>query len=343
MNVLCLWYQPPDARPAPFINPMCRASKAFPQFGIDLRVQKVTTPLHAEADLADSWYDVLLLHEAPLYEPAIEIDRPVIFLERLDGAQLRRCRTYLDRIAGVIKAYTFRNRHDYNLTYDRKHIETLHDAGIKCLKPIYCEDPPDPVLLKSERDKIRTGYGFGAWDNIVGLIDREVNFDAERPIDVQFAGTVSYEESEVDAHRMLALKSVIEWNVQRPTRGAAKAGRQLRYKDYVREISRSKCVLCPWGWGESTHRDYEAWMLGAVVVKPNTDYVESWPDVYRAGVTYVECAPDFSDAHEKIAHVVENFGDYKRMRTRTRELVRRAWSASAIADRIGQQIEELIA
>lgn len=342
MNVLCLWYQPPDARPAPFINPLIRSAEAFSQFGIDLRVQQVTTPDAADVVLGLADYDVLLLHEAPLYEPAIEIDRPVIFLERLDGAQLRRCRTYLDRIAGVIKAYTFRNRHDYNLTYDRKHIETLHDAGIKCLKPIYCEDPPDPVLLKSERDKIRTGYGFGAWDNIVGLIDREVNFDAERPIDVQFAGTVSYEESEVDAHRMLALKSVIEWNVQRPTRGAAKAGRQLRYKDYVREISRSKCVLCPWGWGESTHRDYEAWMLGAVVVKPNTDYVESWPDVYRAGVTYVECAPDFSDAHEKIDHIVNHFSDYDCMRGLARRLVAFSYSAKVVARHMSEQIKALI-
>lgn len=339
MNVLCLWYQPPDARPAPFINPMCRASKAFPQFGIDLRVQKVTTPLHAEADLADPWHDVLLLHEAPLYEPAIEIDRPVIFLERLDGAQLRRCRPYLDRIAGVIKGYTFRNRSEYNLTYDRKHIETLHDAGVKCLKPIFCEDPPDPVLLKSERDKIRTGYGFGAWDNIGQLVDREIDFDAERPIDVQFAGTVSYEESEVEAHRLSALHAVQAW----PGVQSGIGGRPMSYKQYTREMLRSKCVLCPWGWGESTHRDYEAWMLGAVVVKPNTDYVESWPDVYRAGETYIECAPDFSDAHEKIAHITEHFDEYMTMRVVMWRLIEQAYQPYFVAGHMAEQIKALIA
>lgn len=338
MKVLCLWYQPPDARPAPFINPMIRSAKAFSQFGINLEVHRVGTGAEADASLSGD-YDVLLLHEAPLYEPAVEIDRPVIFLERLDGAQLRRSRKYLDRIAGVIKAYTFRNRHDYNLTYDRKHIETLHDAGIKCLKPIYCEDPPDPVLLKSERDKIRTGYGFGAWNNIGQLVDREIDFDAERPIDVQFAGTVSYEESEVEAHRRAALEAVYKW----PGRHVGIGGRKLGYKQYVREMQNTKAVLCPWGWGESTHRDYEAWMLGAVVVKPNTDYVESWPDVYRAGETYVECAPDFSDAHEKIAHIVENFDEYKSMRKYAHSIVAIAYAPDMIAEHMAKQIKALIA
>lgn len=341
MKVLCLWYQPPDSRPAPFINPMIRSAKAFSRCGIDLEVHRVATGSEADTSLNGD-YDVLLLHEAPLYRNALDIarvrDRPVIFLERLDGAQLRRCRKYLDRIAGVIKGYTFRHRHDYNLFYDRRHIETMHDAGIKCLKPIYCGDPPEPVLLQSERDKIRTGYGFGAWDNIGQLVDRPIDFDAERPIDVQFAGTVSYEESEVEAHRLAALHAVQAWGGVQSGIG----GRPMSYKQYTREVSRSKAVLCPWGWGESTHRDYEAWMLGAVVVKPNTDYVESWPDVYRAGETYVECAPDFSDAHELIAHIVDHFDEYKEMRKYARALVFSHYRADVIAKHMAKQIRSLV-
>jgi hypothetical protein len=89
-------------------------------------------------------------------------------------------------------------------------------------------------------------------------------------------------------------------------------------------------------------------MLGAVVVKPNTDYVESWPDMYHtgktytAGKTYVECLPDFSDAHEKIDHIVHHFGDYLSMRQRARSLVVEAYSAEAIAQHMAKQIRSLV-
>lgn len=64
---------------------------------------------------------------------------------------------------------------------------------------------------------------------------------------------------------------------------------------YNREL-RSACgVLSPFGYGEECLRDFEAVLNGAALVKPDMSHLETWPDIYRAGDTYVPCAWDSSD------------------------------------------------
>ena len=337
MKVLCLCYRPKGWREIPFMRPMQRVVGHFEPFGIAMNVQMVDTDVEVEAALAGD-YDVLLLHEMPLYEPAIDCGKPVIFLERLDGAQLRLSRKHLYRIRGVIKGYVFRDRTQYVREYDRAHIRILNEARVACRQPLYRDELPEASLNDADCNKVRVGYGFGAWDNVNGPIQTEIDFDAHRPIDVHFAGTVDYEDTEVEAHRRRALHAAKTWPYSR----VASPGRQIATATYHRQILDSKTVLCPWGWGEASHREYEAWLLGAVVIKPDTDYVEAWPDMYRSGETYVACRPDFSDVHEKIDHVRRHWDDYRPMRERARRLVAEAHRAEHVAKRMSLLIKELV-
>jgi hypothetical protein len=321
------------------MNPVQRSLGAFSAHGIDFRLHHVKTTTEADTVLAGD-YDVLLLHEKPFYKPALDCGRPVIFLERVDGAQLRNGRGYLGQITGIIKSYAFRDRGLYNRTADRYHVELLERAGIDCGRPLYVDVPLRVDLAIEQLAKIRTGYGFGAWQNMSFGATVGIDFSAPRPIDVHFAGSASniYQGTEVEAHRLLALSVADTW----PGQHVAKDGRPWPLRRYHHSILNSKCVLCPWGWGESTHRDYEAMLLGAVMVKPNTDHVESWPDIYRAGKTYIACEPDFSDAHDRIDHIVKHFDDYLPMRLLARKLILDAWPAEKIAGRLAMQIKELV-
>lgn len=340
MKVCCLWYQPAESRAAPYMHPVQRCLGAFAQFGIDFHLHHAETDGQAD-EVLDGDYDVLLLHEKPLYEPALDCGRPIVFLERVDGAQLRESRNYLDRIAGVIKAYTFRDRTFYNRTFDRYHIDVLHAARIRCGHPLWKDSRyAHPPLSQPDLAKIRTGYGFGAWHNLSWAVTADIDLAAPRPTDVHFAGSTGdvYQASEVAVHRNLALYAARRWRGPH----VAVSGRPWPMREYHRSIIDSKCVLCPWGWGESTHRDYEAMLLGAVMIKPDTDHVETWPDIYRAGETYVACEPDFSDVHEKIDHIVKHFDDYRPMREQARQLILDAWPAERIAERLATQIKELV-
>lgn len=84
-------------------------------------------------------------------------------------------------------------------------------------------------------------------------------------------------------------------------------------------LSRSKICICPWGYGEMCYRDYEAMLSGCVIVKPYTDFVETWPRIYRAGLTYVVCKTDFSDINEICQQILDNYDDYTDMINSNRE------------------------
>ena len=346
MKLLCLCYRPADyQREIPYILPMQRiatldadgASRYFRPYGITLDLKIASSHAEMDAALAGD-YDVLVLHEKPLYEPAIDCGKPVIFLERLDGAQLRNSREYLPRICGVIKGYVFRDRQQYNAIPDRAHIKVLSEHGLTGRKPLYGAEPAAPRIEQADLIKLRAGYGFGAWNNATTPARMDVDLDAPRSIDVHFAGTVDYQHTEVEAHRRRALWVAEQW----PYNSIASPGRQISTGEYHQQLLASKTVLCPWGWGEATHREYEAWLLGAVVIKPDTDYVEGWPDMYQSGYTYVACRPDFSDAHEKIDHVRRHWDDYRPMRERARRLVAESHKAEHVAKRMSLLIEDLV-
>ena len=87
-------------------------------------------------------------------------------------------------------------------------------------------------------------------------------------------------------------------------------------------LYRSKICVCPWGYGEMCYRDYEAMLSGCVMVKPNSDFIETWPDIYQNGVTYVACKHDLSDLNEVCQTVLDNYGDYKEMIERNHKVLR---------------------
>jgi len=64
---------------------------------------------------------------------------------------------------------------------------------------------------------------------------------------------------------------------------------------YMLELRGSKVTFSPFGWGEVCYRDYEAVVWGSLLLKPSMDHLETTPNIFVAGQTYVSCAWDFSD------------------------------------------------
>ncbi len=333
MNVLFLYNHPHHAAP------LLRCQQHLPEYGVTLRPRLVKDNEHLGGRVNA---DAVLLQEPPVHEELFDCGCPVILLERIDGAQLRAARRYLPRVAGVIKGYAFDKRNTYNTTCDRAHIEILARTGVQCDRPRACSDPPDPQLSPDDMAKIRVGYGFGSYDGAERFAKTFVDLDAERPYDVHFAGVVEYQQSEIETHRRLALEAARTWGELHPERASFGAGRVFSQEEYPVQLLRSKTVLGPWGWGESCHRDWEAWALGCVLIKPLSDYVECWPRAYVAGNTYVPCKPDFSDAHKQVDRVIRHWDTYRRMRELTRAMAVEAWGPEGIAQQMAGAIKSLL-
>ena len=57
-------------------------------------------------------------------------------------------------------------------------------------------------------------------------------------------------------------------------------------KEYRKNMYESKFVVSPFGCGEICYRDYETFMAGAALIKPDMSHLETWPNLYIPNETY---------------------------------------------------------
>ena len=70
----------------------------------------------------------------------------------------------------------------------------------------------------------------------------------------------------------------------------------------------SKIVFSPYGFGAyGAPRDVQSAQFGSVLIKPKLDWVDTKPNMYVDGETYIACKQDFSDLEEKVDYVLSNF------------------------------------
>ena len=79
-----------------------------------------------------------------------------------------------------------------------------------------------------------------------------------------------------------------------------------RFK-YLNEIKISKYVISPFGWGELCPRDFETFIYGAILIKPDMKTIDTWPDWYISKKTYLSLKWDFSDFKDQIDFAINNY------------------------------------
>jgi len=81
---------------------------------------------------------------------------------------------------------------------------------------------------------------------------------------------------------------------------------KLSRRSYMKELRQSKVVLSPFGWGEITLKDFEVFLTGGMLLKPSLEHMETWPNFYSDGVTYLSHTWDLNDLEEKISWALDN-------------------------------------
>lgn len=149
---------------------------------------------------------------------------------------------------------------------------------------------------------------FGLSVQMVDFFLGELDIISPRPIDLHSRLTVKGTEW-YKAMRQEAFDAVEGLNM--PQLNIASKGFVKRYK-FFKEMQQSKMCFSPFGYGEVCFRDYESFATGALLLKPNMDHLNVWPDIFVAGETYVSLEWDLSDLKEKVAEYQSN--DYERKR-----------------------------
>lgn len=58
-------------------------------------------------------------------------------------------------------------------------------------------------------------------------------------------------------------------------------------KIYLKTMRSSMAIVSPYGWGEICYRDFETFLAGAALIKPNMDHIDTWPNLYKKHETYI--------------------------------------------------------
>ncbi len=73
---------------------------------------------------------------------------------------------------------------------------------------------------------------------------------------------------------------------------------------YGRELRQSRIAASPFGYSEINYKDFEVFLAGGVLLKPDMSHLETWPNYYVAGTTYVAHRWDLADVETQIETIL---------------------------------------
>lgn len=179
-------------------------------------------------------------------------------------------------------------------------------------------------------DKLRLSWNIGVGDYPRGKLRQRVGYMAARLLGIPVAkafyrrGRAFHPEKNrglFAAHCRIGLISRPSISFQRSLilekvkgDGAFLTG-SVGQAAFNREIQNAKITVSPFGWGEVCLRDFEAVQNGSLLLKPDMSHLETWPDVFLPGETYVPFDWDAETLVEKTHAYLENDSERSRIAT----------------------------
>jgi hypothetical protein len=205
-----------------------------------------------------------------------------------------------------LRAYGVATYGDTNLVdHFGKHFDLQHEERLY---------PVSEAFL----DKLMLGPTFNTSPRLWPGLSRSVPRQGDRPIDLHARlGSRPTEDGWYSHMRGEAVEKV------RSLRGlnVAHGGFVSSFR-FLRELAMCKVCFSPFGFGEVCWRDYEAVMSGALLLKPDMSAVETRPDIFVAGETYVSLEWDLSDFEEKLSFYLEHRDEREAISRRAFEVLR---------------------
>jgi hypothetical protein len=313
-------------------GPILAAAPYLRRAGITITSHQVQDAAQAAAALRPC--DLLMIAPEVFVESLKTSDTPIVLVESDDPGYVAGAATLIDYAVGVIKQYLYTPYSTYQDTRRNQSAWALAEAGpLELRVPSVCWT--QTPMSVANINKLHGFCGFGSWERMRELVPCSLNLDAPRPIPVHFVGTLTYTDPSVGWHRHKAAE------VCTAIGGIGHARNTYQPTAYAKEIRQAKVVLSPWGWCAVCHRDWEALAAGCVLVKPDSSFVESFPDITSIRAPYIPCRLDFADVPAIVEHVVANWEFYRPLRERGLRLAQAALDDTQNAARLQQIIQTI--
>jgi len=79
---------------------------------------------------------------------------------------------------------------------------------------------------------------------------------------------------------------------------------------YLRELRDSKIVTSPFGYSEVNYKDFETFISGGLLLKPDMSHLQTYPALYHEGITYVAHDWNLTNLEERIEQILADYPHY---------------------------------
>lgn len=184
-------------------------------------------------------------------------------------------------------------------------------------------------------DRIATGWNIALDDKIVDLArDMPPPPDSGRKTDILCRASVGPDvwthplrNGAVEALHALSDRFAIHAPTDRVPQEA-----------YYREMLDAKISFSPFGFGEICWRDFEAILCGSLLMKPDMSHVDTAPDLFIPGETYVPIAWDHSDLERVAARYLADDAARRAITRRARQTLLEALRPGWFLDRFEEVV-----
>ena len=272
----------------------------------------------------------------------------IIFDERVSAGRLPFWHLGYDQVLGYVKTSLLRDENLYNFKYpDASYhyhlMDKLYNGQKSCGHRLHFDE--------KFFYKVHLGWNLGLFDFFA---DTKPDFEQDKPIDIHFSVVTTPFFDRDDKYYILhrnnfvgeVSKIVSRYNLT--TSGLC--GKRRMFPTLKLEIDReyhslmrkSKICLSPFGDGEMCWRDFEAVVHGAILIKPDVSFINTWPDIYRPMETYVPVKLDLSDLEEVICTVINNYSKYKYITINAYESLKKSFSNEVFASRFDRIVKSIL-
>jgi len=83
--------------------------------------------------------------------------------------------------------------------------------------------------------------------------------------------------------------------------------------EYYNYLYNSKIGVSPFGWGEITWKDFELFMNGSILLKPDMNHLNTWPDYFISNKTYIPYKWDALNLNDLIDELFSDIDAYNKI------------------------------
>lgn len=119
---------------------------------------------------------------------------------------------------------------------------------------------------------------------------------------------------------------------------------KIKRGEFLRELQRSLAAASPFGYGEITLRDFEVFINGSLLLKPDMSHLETWPPLFRENETYIPFKWDVSDLEAVLDWIAGHPSEVQAIASEGQRLyksyVAEEWGAEEFVKRFASMVSE---